>query len=30
MNIEELSAVVVDCAYKLHVEARPGLLETVY
>ena len=30
MNIEELSAVVVDCAYKLHVEAGPGLLETVY
>ena len=29
MNIEELSAVVVDCAYKLHVEAGPGLLETV-
>ncbi len=29
-NIEELSAVVVDCAYKLHVEAGPGLLETVY
>ena len=21
---------VVDCAYKLHVEAGPGLLETVY
>ena len=30
MNIEELSAVVVDCAYKLHVEAGPGLLEAVY
>ena len=30
MNIEKLSAVVVDCAYKLHVEAGPGLLETVY
>lgn len=29
-NIEELSAIVVDCAYKLHVEAGPGLLETVY
>ena len=24
MNIEELSAVVVDCAYKLHVEAGPA------
>ncbi len=29
-NVEELSAIVVDCAYKLHVEAGPGLLETVY
>ncbi|MES2437963.1 MAG: GxxExxY protein [Verrucomicrobiota bacterium] len=29
-NLEELSAIVVDCAYKLHVEAGPGLLETVY
>lgn len=29
-NEEELSALVVDCAYKLHVEAGPGLLETVY
>ena len=28
-NLEELSAIVVDCAYKLHVEAGPGLLETV-
>ncbi len=30
MNIEELSAIVVDCAYKLHIEAGPGLLETIY
>ena len=30
MNIEELSAIVVDCAYKLHIEAGLGLLETVY
>ena len=30
LNVEELSAIVVDCAYKLHVEAGPGLLETVY
>jgi len=29
-DVEELSAVVVDCGYKLHVEAGPGLLETVY
>lgn len=29
-NIEELSAIVVDCAYHLHLEAGPGLLETVY
>jgi hypothetical protein len=29
-NIEELSALVVDNAYKLHVEAGPGLLESVY
>ena len=29
-NLEELSAIAVDCAYKLHVEAGPGLLETVY
>ena len=30
MNVEELSAVVVDCAYQLHVELGPGLLESVY
>ena len=29
-GIEELSAIVVDCSYQLHVEAGPGLLETVY
>ena len=29
-NVEELSAIVVDCGYRLHVEAGPGLLETVY
>lgn len=29
-NGEELSAIVVDCGYRLHVEAGPGLLETVY
>jgi len=27
---EELSALVVDCSYKLHIQAEPGLLETVY
>jgi iron complex transport system substrate-binding protein len=30
MDLEELSAIVVDCGYRLHVEAGPGLLETVY
>jgi iron complex transport system substrate-binding protein len=29
-NEEEVSAVIVDCGYKLHVEAGPGLLESVY
>lgn len=29
-DMEELSAIVVDCGYRLHVEAGPGLLETVY
>ncbi|MFQ3577783.1 MAG: GxxExxY protein [Verrucomicrobiia bacterium] len=28
--MEELSAIVVDCAYRLHVETGPGLLESVY
>ena len=27
---EELSRIVVDCGYRLHVEAGPGLLESVY
>ncbi len=30
MNVEELSAIVVDCAYQLHVDLGPGLLESVY
>jgi iron complex transport system substrate-binding protein len=30
LNLEELSSIVVDCAYKLHVDAGPGLLESVY
>lgn len=29
-DAEELSSIVVDCGYKLHVEAGPGLLESVY
>lgn len=29
-DVEEISAIVVDCGYKLHVEAGPGLLESVY
>ena len=29
-NPELVSSVAVDCAFKLHVEAGPGLLETVY
>lgn len=29
-DVEELSAIVVDSAFHLHVEAGPGLLETVY
>jgi iron complex transport system substrate-binding protein len=30
MNIEEISARVVDSAYHLHVNLGPGLLESVY
>ena len=30
MDIEELSSIVVDCGYHLHVELGPGLLESVY
>ncbi|WP_295393247.1 GxxExxY protein [uncultured Thiodictyon sp.] len=29
-DAEELSAIVVDCGYRLHVEVGPGLLESVY
>ncbi|HAS81210.1 MAG TPA: GxxExxY protein [Verrucomicrobia bacterium] len=29
-DVEDLSSIVVDCGYKLHVEAGPGLLESVY
>ena len=28
--IEELSAIAVECGYKLHVSLGPGLLESVY
>ncbi|MDD4181135.1 MAG: GxxExxY protein, partial [Victivallaceae bacterium] len=27
---DELSRIVVDCAFKMHVEIGPGLLESVY
>ena len=27
---EEVAAIVVDCAYQLHRDLGPGLLETVY
>ncbi|HEX3068016.1 MAG TPA: GxxExxY protein [Thermoanaerobaculia bacterium] len=30
MNVEEVSAVVVDSAFHLHKELGPGLLESVY
>ncbi len=30
IEVEAISEVVVDCAYRLHVEAGPGLLESVY
>jgi iron complex transport system substrate-binding protein len=30
MNVEELSAIVVDAAFNLHKELGPGLLESVY
>ena len=29
-TLEEIATTVVDCGYKLHVEAGPGLLESVY
>ena len=28
--VEELSAIAVECGYKLHVNLGPGLLESVY
>ena len=30
MNENEIGAVVVDCAVRLHIALGPGLLETVY
>ena len=30
MNENEIGAIVVDCAVRLHMELGPGLLETVY
>ena len=30
LNVEELSTIVVDSAYRLHVGLGPGLLESVY
>ncbi len=30
ININELSGMVVDCAYRVHKELGPGLLESVY
>jgi GxxExxY protein len=30
MNVEEISAIVVDAAYHLHRDLGPGLLESVY
>ncbi len=30
LNVEEVSAVVVDAAFQLHKDLGPGLLETVY
>ncbi|MBS0660225.1 MAG: GxxExxY protein [Verrucomicrobia bacterium] len=30
LDEKQLSAIVVDCAFRLHVEAGPGMLEVVY
>lgn len=30
LDVEAISAIVVDCGYRLHVEAGAGLLESVY
>jgi GxxExxY protein len=30
MNENELSAIIVDCCYRIHIKLGPGLLESVY
>lgn len=30
LSVEQISAIVVDCGYHLHVDVGPGLLESVY
>ena len=30
MNENDIAEIVVDCAYKLHIETGPGLFESVY
>ncbi len=30
MHEDEISKIVVDCAFKVHTELGPGLLESVY
>ena len=30
MNENDISKIIVDCAYNIHVEIGPGLLESVY
>jgi len=29
-NLDEISGIIVDCAYHIHTELGPGLLESVY
>ncbi len=30
MNENEIATIVVDCAYQIHVNIDPGILESVY
>jgi len=30
VTLNEISGIIVDCAYKIHTTLGPGLLETVY